>query len=257
MNNEYEQQSTQPTSTEDGISAVNDNAAVDAAKETGNAENGTKRRKKDDIKPLPFKTVAEYQRYMRGEDPEHTPDNDTSVRRNPPPEDGMTLADLGKKSDAEILGIINKMGSVPKKSDIRIMYIHGYSFLWTELTTVAAFKNFKVDNPGEQCPHYSLEGVTEQKPSVVIGEEEKEDGIIYIDHGRFPTKEVHWKLAQCTVDKFNDLLADGEYDNMELQKIRDAVIRRSVEQMLEYKRDRCFGVAYTRPKETEWVRKPD
>ena len=73
-----------------------------------------------------------------------------------PPEDGITLAELGQKNDAEILRILNEMGQCENKSDIRIMYCHGYSFSWNDLTVVADFKGFINNTPGQRKAHYSM-----------------------------------------------------------------------------------------------------
>ena len=94
---------------------------------------------------VPFKTVKEYQEYMNG-----TPDDDRTLRHNPPPTDGMTLSQLGQKSDEEILAIINEMGKCEKKSDIRVMYCSGYAFSWTELLTIANFRGFNNKTPGQR-----------------------------------------------------------------------------------------------------------
>ena len=100
---------------------------------------------------VPFKTVKEYQEYMNG-----TPDDDRTLRHNPPPTDGMTLSELGQKSDEEILAIINEMGECEKKSDIRVMYCSGYAFSWTELLTIANFRGFNNKTPGQRKVQYSL-----------------------------------------------------------------------------------------------------
>lgn len=101
---------------------------------------------------VPFKTVKEYQEYMNG-----TPDDDRTLRHNPPPTDGMTLSELGQKSDEEILAIINEMGKCEKKSDIRVMYCSGYAFSWMDLTVVANFRGFNIKTPpGQRKVQYSL-----------------------------------------------------------------------------------------------------
>ena len=100
---------------------------------------------------VPYKTVKEYQEYMNG-----TPDNDSTVRHNPPPVDGMTLAELGQKSDKEILAIINEVGGSPLKSDIRRQYCKGYQFSWTQLEVIAKFKGFIKITPGQRKVQYAL-----------------------------------------------------------------------------------------------------
>lgn len=99
---------------------------------------------------VPFKTVKEYREYMNG-----SPDDDRTLRHNPPPTDGMTLSEPGQKSDEEILAIINEMGECEKKSDIRVMYCSGYAFSWTDLTVVANFRGFNKTS-GKRKVQYSL-----------------------------------------------------------------------------------------------------
>ncbi len=104
---------------------------------------------KNDV--VPCTTVEQYRKYMSG-----SPDDDRTQRHNPPPRDGMTLAELGKKCDTEILAIINEMGQCENKSDIRVMYCHGYSFSWNSLTVVAEFKGYINDTCGQRKAHYSM-----------------------------------------------------------------------------------------------------
>ena len=85
-----------------------------------------------------------------------SPDDDKTQRHNPPPDDGMTLAELGHKRDDEILRILNEMGQCENKSDIRVMYCHGYSFSWNDLTVIADFKGFINDTPGQRKVQYSM-----------------------------------------------------------------------------------------------------
>ena len=100
---------------------------------------------------VPYTTVEQYREYMSG-----SPDDDKTQRHNPPPKDGITLAELGRKRDNEILSIINEMGQCENKSDIRVMYCHGYSFSWNDLTVIADFKGFINDTPGQRKAHYSM-----------------------------------------------------------------------------------------------------
>ena len=106
---------------------------------------------KEKVDVVPYNTVEQYREYMSG-----FPDDDKTQRHNPPPKDGMTLAELGQKSDVEILAIINEMGQCENKSDIRVMYCHGYSFSWNAMTVVAEFKGFVNDMPGQRKVHYSI-----------------------------------------------------------------------------------------------------
>ena len=108
---------------------------------------------KEKVDVVPYNTVEQYREYMSG-----SPDDDKTQRHNPPPKDGMTLAELGQKSDGEILAIINEMGQCENKSDIRIMYSHGYSYSWNALTVVAEFKGFVVNTtPGQRKVQYSIQ----------------------------------------------------------------------------------------------------
>ena len=106
---------------------------------------------KKEVDIVPYKTVEQYKEYMSG-----SPDDDKTQRHNPPPDDGMTLAKLGQKRDDEILRILNEMGQCENKSDIRVMYCHGYSFSWNDLTVVADFKGFINDTPGQRKAQYSM-----------------------------------------------------------------------------------------------------
>lgn len=114
---------------------------------------------KNDV--VPYTTVEQYREYMSG-----SPDDDKTQRHNPPPKDGVTLSALGKKCDAEILAIINEMGQCENKSDIRVMYCHGYSFSWNDLTIIADFKGFINDTPGQRKVHYSMPDNSAGKKSV-------------------------------------------------------------------------------------------
>lgn len=62
---------------------------------------------------VPYTTVEQYREYMNG-----SPDDDKTQRHNPPPEDGITLAELGQKNDAEILRILNEMGQCENKTEL-------------------------------------------------------------------------------------------------------------------------------------------
>ena len=104
-----------------------------------------------EVDVVPYKTVEQYREYMSG-----SPDDDKTQRHNPPPDDGMTLAELGQKRDDEILRILNEMGQCENKSDIRVMYCHGYSFSWNDLTVIADFKGFINDTPGQRKVQYSM-----------------------------------------------------------------------------------------------------
>ena len=106
---------------------------------------------KEKVDVVPYNTVEQYREYMSG-----SPDDDKTQRHNPPPVDGMTLAELGQKSDGEILAIINEMGQCENKSDIRVMYCHGYSFSWNSLTVVAEFKGYINEMSGQRKAHYSM-----------------------------------------------------------------------------------------------------
>ena len=106
---------------------------------------------KKEVDVVPYKTVEQYREYMSG-----SPDDDKTQRHNPPPDDGMTLAELGQKRDDEILRILNEMGQCENKSDIRVMYCHGYSFGWNDLTVIADFKGFINDTPRQRKSKYLM-----------------------------------------------------------------------------------------------------
>lgn len=107
--------------------------------------------KTPDLPVVPYTTCEQYREYMAG-----TPDDNRNEKHNPVPTDAMTLAELGRKTDEELISIINEMGQRENKSDIRVMYSHGYGFTWTQLTVIAEFKGFICENPGQRKPKYSL-----------------------------------------------------------------------------------------------------
>ena len=106
---------------------------------------------KEKVDVVPYNTVEQYREYMSG-----FHDDDKTQRHNPPPEDGLTLSQLGAKRGDEILAIINEMGQCENKSDIRVMYCHRYSFSWNDLTVIADFKGFINDTPGQRKVQYSM-----------------------------------------------------------------------------------------------------
>lgn len=106
-----------------------------------------------------FKTCEAYRNYMSGE-----PDGKNDKKTNPVPEDAMSLAELKKKPREEILGIINFVGSMDNKSDIRKMYAEGYGFPWTELETIAKYEGFEKDSGNSRQVHYSEAGLVERPP---------------------------------------------------------------------------------------------
>lgn len=118
-------------------------------------ENYTKKEKTnmtktDNSEPVKFKTCAEYKAYMAGKH-----DDDTSIKHNPAPVDGMTKSELLKLSDMDILKILNRMAPIANKSDIRITYAHGYTFNWSDLKNVADVKGFiKKDKTSRSSTYY-------------------------------------------------------------------------------------------------------
>ena len=181
---------------------------------------------------VPYTTVAGYAEYMDGDH-----DKDSSIKHNPPPTDGMTLADLGKLSKSEILEIVNEMGKCPNKSDIRVMYSHGYSFSWTELRTVADFLGFVLKNPGTNTPQYSMDCNAEPKD-----EYESSLKVIKIPHGRVASKAKHITLSLQTWE-----LKDKVFGNMPNQvqsKAFDKAIYGMLMKLLDLKTADDFHVEY-------------
>ena len=52
---------------------------------------------------------------------------------NDVPIDALPIEELSKMSKGKVLGIVNQMGKIQNKSDIRIMFAYGYGFSWSEL----------------------------------------------------------------------------------------------------------------------------
>ncbi|MDD7627533.1 MAG: hypothetical protein PUJ54_04800 [Lachnospiraceae bacterium] len=106
-----------------------------------------------------LKYCREYAELMNG------PHDDNRERGyNDVPVDALTLSDLRKKKIEEILGIVNQMGKVQNKSDIRVMYAHGYGFSWGDLLVVAAFLGFEKDSGTDRAVHFYCPGITEEVP---------------------------------------------------------------------------------------------
>lgn len=218
-----------------------------ASEQTPNipTDNGKKKKKTTpDLQPVSFKTCVEYKKYVEG----GAMDDNPTLKHNPVPEDALTLSGLGKMSDGEILGILNKMSKTTNKSDIRVMYANGYGFTWTQLTVIAEFKGYQIDNPGTLKPHYSMSGVDEVviDKSFVVSDEQ--DGVIFINHGKRETKERKYSLSKDTIDKLDALL--NGLAPIEKSKATDVIISSSLDKYLEYKHDGCFHVAY-RPTDME------
>ena len=205
---------------------------------TTGAEKKSNRPTTPDEPAVPFKTCEEYRKYMAG-----TPDDNPRPKHNPAPTDGLTLSQLGQKTDGEILGIINQASCIPKKSDIRNMYANGYAFTWGELTIVARFLGFKISNPGDQNPHYYKDDVVE------ISVRNEQEGIIYIDHGKRDTIVRKYSLSESTVEKEKRLLGN-KLSNSEKSKVIDVIYSTALDQRLEDQKAGRFGVCY-RPQEEE------
>ncbi len=203
------------------------------------AEKKSNRPTTPDEPVVPFRTCEQYKQYMAGE-----PDDNPRPKHNPAPDDGMTLSQLGHKSEGEILGIINRASLIPKKSDIRNMYANGYSFTWTDLTVIAKFLGFKITNPGEQNPHYIKDDVIEVSSST-----NEQDGIIFIDHGKRKTVEKKIPLSESTVESLNELLGD-RLCNAERSKVIDFIVAEAINRYLDAKKNGHFEVYY-RPKDKE------
>lgn len=200
-----------------------------------------KKRTTPDYPTVSCKTCGDYNKYMKG-----TPDDNASIKHNPPPIDGITLRMLGDKSDGELLGIINKLSIVPRKSDVRIMYANGYACSWGELTVIAQFRGFNVDNPGEQCPHYS-------KPGIEAVESSDESAYtIYISHGKRETEEKKFTLSVTTVAKVDELVGD-KLSKMEKSKVVDAIFSTALDEWLSYKKSGIFSVKYRASEEVTLI----
>lgn len=220
---------------------------ISMVEETKGKDSATAEKKKKatpDLPVVPYKTCAEYKGYVES----GKMDDNSTQKHNPVPVDALTLSALGKMNDGEILGIINTMSVAANKSDIRVMYANGYGFTWTQLTVVAEFKGYQIDNPGTNKPHYILPGVEEVQPVSVVEVEEGSDGTVFIEHGKRETKERKYSLSAETVQKLDSLL-DG-LALVEKSKATDVIFSLALDKYLSYKQIGAFHVAY-RPAEME------
>ena len=69
------------------------------------SEVNSKKPKTPDEPKVNCTTCEDYKNYMMVD-----PDDNASLKHNPVPKDAMSLKELGKKTDQEILKIVNKVG---------------------------------------------------------------------------------------------------------------------------------------------------
>ncbi len=227
---------------------VQNNISSDSSmdEETKGKDGGTVEKKKKstpDLPTVPYKTCAEYKEYMES----GKADDNSTLKHNPIPVDALSLSNLGQKDDGEILGIINTMSVVANKSDIRVMYAHGFGFNWTQLTVIAEFKGYQIDNPGTNKPHYIMPGVDEVSPTSVADVVEG-DGTVFIEHGKRETRERKYSFSVETVAKLDRLL--NGLALVEKSKATDVIVSQALDKHLLDKQRGAFHVAY-RPAEME------
>lgn len=83
---------------------------------------------------------------------------DKRKSHNPIPYDALCLNELRRLSTQEVLDFINNVGSIRNKSDIRVMFRHGYGFSWSQLRVVAEYYGFVCDSGNRRKVHYVLPG---------------------------------------------------------------------------------------------------
>ena len=231
----------------DTLAGSNGDTAKALGQENVFGPDAKKANKTPDLPVVPFKTCDEYKEYMAG-----TPDDNKNMKHNPPPKDGMTLAQLGTKSDSEILHIVNEMGATENKSDIRIMYAHGYAFTWDDLSTIAAFKDFKCSNPGERRPKYYSLSLNETEQNNKKASDDP-DGFcrLFIEHGTREEKVIKkFTFSPETAAKFDELLGT-ELPLLERSKVIEAIFDKCISDMLEKKKAGKFGVSYRQTERTD------
>lgn len=187
---------------------------------------------------LNFETCKEYADYLK------SGNSEIAGSEKNVPKDAMTLSDLGRKTDIEIIQILNQMAVVPNKSDIRVMYAHGYGFSWTKLQIIAEFKGYTNTNEGSICPHFIKEGLNDYSP-------ETDTRTIYIDHG----VRENSKLRKFTFTKeTNDLIDDtlGSLGNLEKSKVFEEIIREPLILVNKMYKEHKFVVKY-RPSAEEQI----
>ena len=68
-------------------------------------------------------------------------------------------------SKGKVLGIVNQMGKIQNKSDIRIMFAYGYGFSWSELLDEVEKLGFQKDSGKSRKVHFVCPGIVEDKKS--------------------------------------------------------------------------------------------
>lgn len=185
------------------------------------------KQKVPDIPIVPYTTCEQYREYMGG-----IPDDNSTIKHNPIPEDAMKLYDLGKMTKAEILEIVNEMGQCENKSDIRVMYSHGYGFTWTQLTTVAEFVGFKNETPDKRKVVYS-------NPESDNKLSEAEYGVIEVlrtPHAYTVEKKLY--LSKSTANKLKKITTKSTgkaYSNSTKSRILSAIVEDAVNKCYELK----------------------
>lgn len=181
-----------------------------------------------DIPIVPYTTCEQYREYMSG-----TPDDNSTIKHNPVPEDAMKLSDLGKKPKEEILQIVNEMGQCENKSDIRVMYAHGYGFTWTQLTTVAEFIGFKNETPDKRKVVYS-----NPEPEIVLSEVEYSVIELLRSPNAYPVEKKLYlsKSAENKLKKIVMKPSGKPYNNSTKSRILSAIMEDAVNKCYELKK---------------------
>jgi len=195
---------------------------------------------------LALQSCKEYSDYLKNLGTLSVPDYKGSEISECNPEDGMTLSQLGLKSDEELLSIANNMGKVNHKSDIRVMYASGYCFSWTNLTTIMEFKDFIDTTHGSNTPHFVKKGASESSTYQIHNV--NQSGIIIIQDGRMKNvSEIRNKID----DDVNQILKGflNGYKDTDKPKILSKIIERGLGDLPERKTNGEKVVMYPAVKE--------
>lgn len=106
-----------------------------------------------------YKYCKQYMKLMNG------PHDDNKEKGyNDVPIDALPIEELSKMSKGKVLGIVNQMGKIQNKSDIRIMFAYGYGFSWSELLDEVEKLGFQKDSGKSRKVHFVCPGIVEDIP---------------------------------------------------------------------------------------------
>lgn len=149
-----------------------------------------------------FTRCEEYRIYLDGPH-----DDIKDLKHNPVPEDAMSLSELRQKSDGELLGIVNHIGNMNNKSDIRYMYAEGFGFTWEKLKSVAEFLGFIKDSGKSNSVHHSAPGIEEIAPvSAKVEDRSLRDEVFDAIKEKKPITRVSIFAFEDDITTFRDIV---------------------------------------------------